>query len=166
MTQRLFTYFFVENSDSFNLAEILHIGALIRSSILINTTVLLISAVYILILYFKEREKNEENTAKMIELKSNRRTHIISTHTIVYIEGLGNYVNYHLHDNSKITVYQSLKRCLKELESDQFIRIQKSFIINTDFLRSYDNDTVEMLTGASLPIGAKFDTKKLSIHGA
>ncbi|MEW7279975.1 LytTR family DNA-binding domain-containing protein [Aquimarina sp. 2201CG1-2-11] len=157
-------YFFFENLEQFDFSKIFKPSAIVRSSILINSTVFFISAIYILLLYFKEREKNEETNSKTIELKSNRRTHIIPTDTIIYIEGLGNYVNYHLNDNSKITVYTSLKLCLLQLESDNFIRIQKSFIINTSYLRSYDNDTVEMKNGISLPIGAKFNSKKLSIH--
>ncbi len=162
--QRLFMYFFYENLEVFDFSEIFKPAALIRSSLLINTTVLFISSLYILILYFREKDKNEESNSEMIELKSNRRTHIIATNSIMYIEGLGNYVNYHLNDSSKITVYKSLKQCLTQLESENFARIQKSFIINTNYLRSYDNETVEMKNGTSLPIGTKFNSEDLSIH--
>ena len=164
IAHRFFMYFFFENLDQFDFGEIFKPAAIVRSSILINSTVFFISAIYILLLYFKERKKNEASDSKMIELKSNRRTHIIPTNSIIYIEGLGNYVNYHLNDATKITVYISLKQCLLQLESNHFVRIQKSFIINTQHLRSYDNDTVEMKNGISLPIGAKFNRKKLSIR--
>ena len=164
IAQRLFMFFFIEDFDQFVFSKIFDIPAMIRSSVLINTTIIFVSSVYILLLYFREKENNEQIPGKMIELKSNRRTHRIAIHDIVYIEGLGNYVNYHLQDHSKITVYQSLKKCLEQLEDDKFARIQKSFIINTNHLRSYDNDTVEMNNGASLPVGAKFDIKELSIH--
>ncbi|AXT60834.1 LytTR family transcriptional regulator [Aquimarina sp. AD10] len=164
IAQRLFMYFFFEDFNKFVFTEIFNISAMLRSLILINTTVIFVSSIYILLLYFREKNKNEQANSKMIELKSNRRTHIISTNSIIYIEGLGNYVNYHLSDASKITVYQSLKQCLLQLEDENFTRIQKSFIININYLRSYDNDTVEMNNGISLPIGAKFNIKELSIH--
>ena len=115
-----------------------------------------VSSIYILHLYFKEKSKKEINTNDVIKLKSNRRVYRVQPKDILYIEGLGNYVNYMMADGKKITVYQSLKKCLENLSSD-FIRIQKSFIINKNHIKSYNNESVEMINEEFISIGNSFD---------
>lgn len=163
VSQRFFIYFFFDNKEIFNIVEILEINLLIRSIILINSTIFFVSSIYILHLYFKERSKKEIPTNNFVLLKSNRRVYRVQTKDIIYIEGLGNYVNYMMSDGKKITVYQSLKKCLENL-SDDFIRIQKSSIINKNHIKSYNNESVEMTNGEFISIGNSFDFNLLPIE--
>jgi len=164
ITQCFFIYFFYENGTDWVLADILSLSKVIRFFVLINTTVFFVSTLYILNLYFREKAINQQHDLveedKVLTLKSNRRIYQVPASEIVYVEGLGNYVNYHLNDGAKIVVYQSLKKCLDELTSD-FIRSHKSFIINKKFVKSYSNENVELPSSTFLPLSSSLDLNSL-----
>jgi len=142
--QRVFIHLFYEELllNDFS-TGLFSIRMLVRAMVLINTTVLLILGIKLFQLWVIEREKNEKENEKILELKANRRIHRVSTNSIVYIEGLGNYVTYHLLDNSKITVYGSIKNTLSTLPGN-FRRIHRSYIVNKDYIKSYDLNSVEV----------------------
>ncbi|WP_422083052.1 LytR/AlgR family response regulator transcription factor [Ulvibacterium sp.] len=142
--QRVFIHLFYEELllNDFS-TGLFSIRMLVRAMVLINTTVLLILGIKLFQLWVIEREKNEKENEKILELKANRRIHRVSTNNIVYIEGLGNYVTYHLLDNSKITVYGSIKNTLSALPGN-FRRIHRSYIVNKDYIKSYDLNSVEV----------------------
>ncbi|WP_226293986.1 LytR/AlgR family response regulator transcription factor [Aquimarina algicola] len=158
--QRLFMHFFVDDYNDFTFLQIFDINALLRAIILINSTVVFVSSVYILDYYFEEKEKNKLLSVnipkKTLELRSNKRVYTIAEDEIIHIEGLGNYITYHLADDSTIVVYNGLKKALQEL-SDSFIRIHKSHIINKEKVKSYSKDNIELLNGKLLPIGNSVD---------
>lgn len=164
--QCFFIYFFYENSSEFLFSEILVPTKVMRFFMLINTTVFFVSTLYILQLYFKEKSINQKQNFikedKTLTLKSNRRIYQVMASEIVYVEGLGNYVNYHLEDGAKIVVYQSLKKCLEELTKD-FIRSHKSFIINKRFVKSYSSENVELPKSTFLPISSSLDLETFVI---
>lgn len=142
--QRVFIHLFYEELLLNDLSTgLFSIRMLVRAMVLINTTVLLILGIKLFQLWAMEREKNEKDNEKILELKANRRIHRVSTNNIVYIEGLGNYVTYHLLDTTKITVYGSIKKTLSILPGN-FRRIHRSYIVNKDHIKSYDLNSVEV----------------------
>lgn len=150
--QNVFFYFFYEGNIQFIAQQIFDINAIIRAGVLLNTTVMVVSSIKILDLFFMEKNKNEVAESILLELKSNRRTYRISPNEIKYIEGMGNYVTYHLDKDKKIVVYQSLKDSIAELSED-FVRVQKSFIVNKKKVISYDSDSIELVSGELIPVG-------------
>ncbi|WP_062058282.1 LytR/AlgR family response regulator transcription factor [Aquimarina longa] len=157
--QRVFIHFFVDDFDTFNAIQVFGFDTLLRAMVLINSTVFFVSSIYILQYYFKEKERNESSLKegnRVLELKSNKRIYTISEDEIVHIEGLGNYVTYHLIDNTTIVVYSGLHKTLNEL-SDNFIRIHKSHIINKNRIKSYNKENIELVNGKLLPIGNSID---------
>lgn len=141
--QQTFTYFFFENQDTLNSNSLFNLRQIIRPMVLVNSTVFFLSSIYILQLYYKEKDKNStQDQDDYLELKSNRRTYRINPNDIFYIEGLGNYVNYIMKNDNKITVYQSLKDCLISLKGN-FIQTQKSYIVNKDHIQSYNSESIE-----------------------
>ncbi|MEQ8714789.1 MAG: LytTR family DNA-binding domain-containing protein [Cyclobacteriaceae bacterium] len=155
LIQRLFTHFFYEQQTVLDLAVLLDPNAILRSAILVNTTVLFLGAIKLLWLYFEERDKNEAATSGLIEIKSEKRFYRVAPEDIVFIEGLGNYVTYHLASGQKIIRYASMKEALSEL-GNTFRRIHKSFIINKDHIKSYNQENVEILEDKFLPIGNSY----------
>lgn len=142
--QRVFIHLFYEElllNDSSS--GLFNIRMFIRAIVLINTTVLLVLAVKIFQLWIVERERNIIIDEKILEIKSNRRIHRVATHSILFVEGLGNYVTYHLADKSKITAYGSIKKALSSLPGN-FTRVHRSYIVNRDHITSYDLNTVEV----------------------
>lgn len=155
VVQRLFTYFFYDQQTSIDLAVLFAPDAILRSAVLINTTVLFLGAVKLLWLYLEERRKNESARPHLIEVKSEKRIYRIDPSEIVFIEGLGNYVTYHLQSGQKIIRYASMKEALSEL-GHAFTRIHKSFIINKTHIKSYNQENVEMPDERFIPIGNSY----------
>ncbi len=160
LLQRVFIHFFYEelllNDYRWGL---LSPRMLVRAMVLINTTVLFVLAVKIFQLWLMEREKNANNRRRILEIKSNRKFHRVPTDTILFVEGLGNYVTYHLSDASKVTSYGSIKNTLSSLP-ENFVRVHRSYIINKDFITSYGPDTVE-IRNRSIPRGKSMAAEPL-----
>ncbi|MEM8846565.1 MAG: LytTR family DNA-binding domain-containing protein [Bacteroidota bacterium] len=150
--QRVFIHLFYENlllNDSSS--GLFNLMMLVRAVVLINTTVLLILAIKIFQLWAKESEKNQNLETEVLEIRSSRRTHRVPTQEILFIEGLGNYVTYHLADKSKITSYGTIKATL-ELLPKNFTRVHKSYVINKFHIKSYDTMTIDV-SNNSIPRG-------------
>lgn len=152
MLQSLFDYFFYRQlllgeTNTFEVAGIL------RSAVLVNTTVMLAMCFQVFRLFLKAQQQNLELQVKLqqpteresvsLTLKSNRRIHHVTIDEIKYIEGMGNYVSYHLINADKLVVYSSIKACLTQLPSE-FIRLNRSVIINLNHVQSYNADDVDM----------------------
>ena len=154
--QVLFIHFFYDRQTTFLWEDLFHPSQLMRSMILINSTALLLLALKILKLYFEERAVNQPVHEERIEVKADKRFYRIHPMEIHYLEGLGNYVTYHLQDGRKIIGYTSLKKANDELPG-YFIRIHKSFIVNSRLVISYDGTSVEIQKNQFLPIGNSYD---------
>ncbi len=155
--QNVFIEFFMNNADHFDIYVVINPSALLRASILINSTVLFVLSVYVLKHYYDERAKNDllskgHIEPKMVVLKSNKRKYHIEEKNIVRVEGLGNYVTYYLKDGSSIIVYSVLKDALNIL-SDDFIRVHKSHIVNKKLIKSYSKENIELINNDLVPIG-------------
>ncbi len=156
--QRFVIYFFYDGNITFDIHLVLSGSDVLRAVILINSTALLLLALKILKLYFQERAINQPIHDTSIEVKSDKRYYRLIPDDILYIEGLGNYITYHLTNGRKIIGYNSLKKAEAELP-EHFIRIHKSFIVNAQSVISYDKNSVEIAKDKFLPIGNSFDFK-------
>ncbi len=149
LMQRLFDYFFYERLLLNETGIIVDIASLTRSILLVNSTVLFVAAIKIFQLYLIEIEKRQDQSECPIELKSNRRTHIVLADQILYVGGLGNYATYFMKDGGKIIVYTSIKSALSALPN-HFIRLHRSYIINIHHIESYNTDNVR-IAGSEIP---------------
>ncbi|MEM9077698.1 MAG: LytTR family DNA-binding domain-containing protein [Bacteroidota bacterium] len=160
--QRVFIHLFYENlllNDSSR--GLFSIMMLVRAIVLINTTVLFILAVKIFQLWVKESEKSQGFENEILEIRSSRRTHLVSTDDILFIEGLGNYVTYHLSDESKITSYGTIKATLEQLPKN-FARVHKSYVVNKHHIKSYDAMTIDV-NNNSIPRGKSVSDEVLAL---
>jgi len=155
--QRVISHYFYEGNTGWTTAELLRVWPIMRAIILINSTVLFVSAFKILTLYLVERKKNQAQVSDMvIEIKADKRIFRLSPRQILFIEGMGNYIIYHTTDQQKLIRYASLKQALSELPVD-FARIHRSYIVNKNHVRSYNAEDVE-IGEHFLPIGKSVDT--------
>lgn len=91
---------------------------------------------------------------------------MIHINDIIYLESLDGYVTITLQDNRKLLSCKRLKQFTEELNSNQFLRIHRSFILNIDFIRKYLRQGHIMLTnGESFPVGRTYRKKVLQILG-
>ena len=151
--QRLSGYFFYEQLFLGQGGDLVTLSGLMRSVVLVNTTVISVTAVKLLQYYYvlDAERPAEAAPAPVIPVKSERRTHMLAPDDILYVEGMGNYVTYYLQHGEKLVVYGSIKSALKTLP-DQFFRLHRSYILNRRHLQSFNADNV-VVGGVSLPRG-------------
>jgi two-component system, LytTR family, response regulator len=108
--------------------------------------------------YSALRENIKQNTCKKIAVPSGNSLLFIETETIVFIKGEGAYSEIVCSDNSKLLASRNLKNFEDILCSNPiFIRIQKSYIVNSNFISAYtksDGGSVILKNGLHLPISA------------
>lgn len=157
--QRVNIHFYYEGYQGIDWLAFFDFNAIIRSFLLINSTVLLVGGIYMFLLYLTEKERAEglqqqlfrTATSNTIDIKSDKRFYRVPISEIYYPEGMGNYITYHLNDRRKLISYSSLKEALARLPGD-FLRIHKSYIVNRNHIHSYNSESVEV-NGRLLPIG-------------
>jgi len=99
-------------------------------------------------------------TPDYMTVKADHKLYKVLFKEVKYIEGLREYVAYHLNDK-KIVALASLKKLEEELPSN-FIRIHKSFIVNTDLIDSISGNEVELGT-VKLPIGKSYKEEVMNL---
>ncbi|WP_191252446.1 LytR/AlgR family response regulator transcription factor [Kordiimonas sediminis] len=140
--QSLFDYYFYETLLIGAENPFWHVSELFRSSLLVNTTVLVVASIKMFHYYLRAMDQAQNALfEKPIEIKSDRRTHILRPDDISHIESMGNYITYYLTDGSKLVAYSSMKMASESLP-DSFIRIHRSYIINRNHIRSFGADTI------------------------
>jgi DNA-binding LytR/AlgR family response regulator len=87
-----------------------------------------------------------------ILLKSAGKSFKIKLDEILYVESIKDYIKVHKADGTNITSKYKISNLETELPSDNFIRIHRSFIINTAKITAFSNTDIEVL-GIDLPIG-------------
>lgn len=81
----------------------------------------------------EELSENLESEHSFIMVKSDYKSVKIQLNQILYIEGLKDYVKiYRENEEKPIITLNSLKRLADNLPSGNFLRVHKSFIINTN----------------------------------
>lgn len=160
LLQRVFTHFFYDGAFDLARTPIFSVTLILRSIILINSTVIFVSAAKIVKLWYLEQDKNrnllealQSKEVSMVEIKAEKRTFRVNANEILYIEALGNYVKVVLQ-NQNIISYLSLKQMLTILPQN-FIRVHKSFVVNRDHVKSYNHEDIQV--GESfIPIGRSY----------
>ncbi|MFA6592772.1 MAG: LytTR family DNA-binding domain-containing protein [Bacteroidales bacterium] len=78
----------------------------------------------------------------------------VSVKSIVYVEGMSEYLKIHTDDSAEpVVVFLSIKRLEERLPSEMFMRIHKSYLINLNSIREVTKNHVLLQNGKSLPIG-------------
>ncbi|MFH6984907.1 LytR/AlgR family response regulator transcription factor [Marinoscillum luteum] len=94
------------------------------------------------------------NTSEHFLIKSDGQTHRIALTDILYIEGLREYVTFVLTDK-KIIVLESLRKLETELPQEAFMRVHKSFIVNSHRVDSHSGHDLT-IGSKKIPIGASY----------
>ncbi len=147
--QRLINHYYYELLWQNTAGGLWQFWPFVKAIVLINTTVMFITALKIFQLWRLEQYKHDDH--EWLNIRADKRNFRIAPAEIQYIEALGNYVTYYLENGQKLISYQTLKEVNNTLP-ENFERIHKSFIINKNHVRSYSNENVE-IGNRLLPIG-------------
>lgn len=98
-----------------------------------------------------EKSTLENNTEDFFIIKSERRFHKINFADIRYIEGLKDYVVIYVGDHKLITA-MNLKTIHQKIPQKIFLRVSKSYVVNTNYVDSFDHHTL-YLGETEIPLG-------------
>jgi DNA-binding LytR/AlgR family response regulator len=111
-------------------------------------------------------ETNQDNidkSNKFIIVKSNKKNHKINIEDILYIESLDDFIKIHLHQITLIC-YLRLSVIEKQINNPAFIRVHRSFLINSIHVSVFTHYQVE-IAGKNIPVGRKYrDTAIKSLN--
>lgn len=82
------------------------------------------------------------NEQKSIVVKSDYRQRVIDTDSILYIEGIRDYIKISLDDESFVQTLMSLKSIEEMLPSSTFVRVHRSFIVNIDKVKTIERSNI------------------------
>ncbi|MCD8193377.1 MAG: LytTR family DNA-binding domain-containing protein [Tannerellaceae bacterium] len=90
--------------------------------------------------------ESKKSTIERIEnnymfVKSERRFHKVLFDNILFIEGLKDYIIIQLHDQRMVTK-MTLKAVYELLPKQVFMRVNRSYIVNTERIDSFDNNDI------------------------
>ncbi|WP_310557147.1 response regulator [Flavobacterium sp.] len=92
---------------------------------------------------------------EFILIKSGIKNHKINTQDILYIESVKDYIKIVLTDNKSITSKYKISDIEVELNQNIFLRIHRSFIINSSKITAFTVNDIEV-NGVEVPIGASY----------
>lgn len=135
------------------------LGLFARSITLVNSTVIFVAAVKLLQIYLNQPSDRSAVAETVVEIRANRRIHLVDAEKILYVEGMGNYVSYHLAGGEKLIAHGSIKAALQNLPS-HFLRLHRSYVVNARQIESFGNEDVKV-GGVSLPRGKDIEDSML-----
>lgn len=115
---------------------------------------------------YRLQKRVAERKKSTIDLKPNHHRLALSTAEGVYfvdktnivkIEAMSNYSTFYLNDKKKIIVSKTLKEYENVLDETYFMRINRSVIVNLNYVVKYrkgDGGTLEMLGGDELEVSS------------
>ncbi len=121
---------------------------------------LLVSTIFHLVVGKRNTSEVETDIAEnprsngILTLKDGKTIHRIKKTDVLFIEGLKEYVNWHTDEQQIITLH-SLRKIEDLLKEEGFLRIHKSFIVNTSHINTIKYNWIEV-PGKRLPIGRSY----------
>lgn len=100
------------------------------------------------------KDSVESITEEYMFVKAERRYFKIMFNNILFIEGLKDYVVIHTIEQ-KIITKMNLKTIFEKLPDGLFFRVNKSYIVNTQHINSFDNNDI-ILGSNEIPIGTSY----------
>ncbi len=93
--------------------------------------------------------------AKDLYIKTDAKFVKIHLKDLLYVEALADYVMFYTTNGNRHVVHATMKGVEKKLSSGEFVRVHRSFIINTERIDSIE-DTSIIINKKIIPIGASY----------
>lgn len=102
--------------------------------------------------------KREEKPKNRLALPTAEGVYLVDKANIIRVEAMSNYSVFILTDAKKIVVSKTLKEYESVLDGSNFIRVNRSVIVNLDFVVKYrkgDGGTLELSDGAEIEVSSQ-----------
>jgi len=103
----------------------------------------------------KASVENEYLAEKFFMVKSDKKLVKINIEDIMYVEGMKDYLKIHLI-NAMVIVHMTISKMEEILKKHQFIRINKSYIVNMREINAINGNELELSNKQKVTIGATF----------
>lgn len=104
-----------------------------------------------------EGTRNDLVDKNILTIKDGKTIHRIKKEDILYVQGLREYVNWYMTEEKLITLH-SLQKLETLLADEGFLRIHKSYLVNTSFVNTVRHNALEV-SGEKIPIGRSYREK-------
>jgi len=81
---------------------------------------------------------------EFIFFKADKKIHKFYFKEILFFEGSGNYVKIHTENTTPLMVLEKLSALEEKLPQKQFIRVHKSFIVNTAHIKQIEGNLLKI----------------------
>jgi len=95
------------------------------------------------------------DSSHFLFVKADRKHYKIAPESILYIEGLKDYIRIHT-STEKIMVLENMKDILEQLPPNHFVRIHRSYIIPLAKIKIIEGNQIQLSDGTMLPIGETY----------
>lgn len=85
-------------------------------------------------------------------VKNNHKFEQINVADIIFVEGLKDYVKIHLANQRRVVTLTSMKNLEELLPETHFMRVHRSFIINTSRIAAIERSRIMMEGGMAIPV--------------
>lgn len=79
----------------------------------------------------------------------------INLKEVLYIESMDHYLTFYFMDR-KVLERKSIKEFLEFIDSDIFIQVHKSFIVNLDYIKNIEANKIILSTGLNIPLSRTY----------
>lgn len=110
----------------------------------------------------KVKTGNETDDVHYLSIRADYKLHKINVEDILLIEGLDDYIQIHLADQSRITARSSMKSILEKLPAKNFIRVHRSYIVPVSLIKTVVNRNIH-IGGFIIPIGETYKDMVMKI---
>ena len=86
-------------------------------------------------------------------IKADKKFFCVKVKEVLYVEGMKDYVKIYLLNDKNIITHITMTKMIKFLLPFRFIRINRSFIINLDFVELLEGNMLKISNGSRLTIG-------------
>ena len=110
----------------------------------------------------ESKEVEAESEKDLLSVYADRKTHLVKMSNIVYVESAGEYVRLHLADGTNLVTLFRLKNMEASLQSSQFMRVHRSYIINLTYVTGFTKGRVFLSNEEYVPIGENYKEQFIS----
>ena len=107
--------------------------------------------------YIEQKIAKVKLTRKIV-VKDNNDCVFLDFDNIIYLEAQGSYTKVHLVNSQPLLISKNMKSFEEKLNTSEFIRIHKSFIININHVSRYmrnSTNTVLLTNGEEVPVAVR-----------
>lgn len=95
------------------------------------------------------------STDSLVWLRQDKQLRQIAPTSVLFVEGLRDYVKVHLMDEFILT-HLSIGQAEALFKPPRFVRVHRSYLVQLSAIRLIEGNTLTLLTGRQLPIGPHY----------